>query len=153
MAETLPAKLLAAIKGRKFTTVARMFAPKADFQAWTPYGHWTAEDGATVGKILEVWFTPGNGNTVVWSTESATAKSATLEYEIAWKVPPDDSPRVLRDIWIMSTRDGRITAARVYSAGLHTEFPEVDLEKQRRQKGLGGVKVSNSPKVITARAS
>ena len=54
---------------------------------------------------------------------------------------------------MMSLKDGRITAVRVYSAGLHIEFPDVDLEKQRRQKGLAGVKISNSPKVITSKAS
>jgi hypothetical protein len=154
MPETVPGKVLSALKGRKYTTLGRLFAPKCDFQAWTPTGRWVAEDGATVAKIAEVWFSPGLGTcTVMWSTETSTAKAATLEYEIAWKAPPDDSPRVLRDTWIMGLKDGRITTVRVYSAGLHIEFPEVDLEKQRRQKGLSGVKISNSPKVITSKAS
>ena len=50
-------------------------------------------------------------------------------------------------------KDGKITSARIYSAGLHIDFPDVDLEKQRRQKGLAGPKMSNSPKVITSKAS
>lgn len=154
MAETVPGKILAAIKARKFTQVSKLFAPKADFQAWTPTGHWVAEDGGTVAKILEVWFTPSSANNaVMWSTENSTAKAATLEYEVGWKAPPDDSPRVLRDAWFITLKDGRITSARVYSAGPHIEFPEVDLEKWRRQKGLTGVKISNSPKVITSKAS
>ena len=152
--ETVPGKILAAIKGRKFTTLGKLCAPKVDFQAWTPSGRWVAEDPATVAKIVEVWFTPGAApTTVMWSTETSTAKSATLEYEVCWKAPPDESPRVLRDVWMLTLKDGKITAARVYSAGLHIEFPDVDLEKQRRQKGLTGVKISNSPKVITAKAS
>ena len=153
MPETVPGKVLAALKGRKFSALGKLFAPKCDFQAWTPSGRWVAEDGATVAKIAEVWFSPGAGTgTVMWSTEASSAKAATLEYEITWKAPPDDSPRVLRDAWMMSLKDGRITAVRVYSAGLHIEFPEVDLDKQRRQKGLAGVKMSNSPKVITSKA-
>ena len=153
MPESVPGKILSALKGRKFTALGRLFAPRMDFQAWTPAGHWAAEDAATIAKIVEVWFSPGIGNTVMWSTEVANAKSAVLEYEIHWKAPPDESTRILRDAWMLTLKDGKITAARVYSAGLHIEFPEVDLEKQRRQKGLGGVKVSNSPKVITSKAS
>lgn len=155
MPETVPGKVLAAIKGRKFTALSKLFTPKADFQAWTPSGRWVAEDAATITKILEVWFTPGAGpTTIMWSNEVASAKAATLEYEVCWKAPPDDSTRMLRDVWIMGlAKDGRIASARIYSAGLHIEFPEVDLEKQRRQKGLGGMKMSNSPKVITSKAS
>lgn len=154
MPDSVPGKILAAIKGRKFTALSKLFSTKADFQAWTPAGHWAAEDAATIAKIVEVWFSPGAGNcTVMWSTESANAKSAILEYEVHWKAPPDDSDRILRDAWMLTLKEGKITAARVYSAGLHIEFPEVDLEKQRRQKGLTGVKVSNSPKVITSKAS
>ncbi len=154
MPEAVPGKVLAAIKGRKFAALSKLFAPKADFQAWTPSGRWAADDAATIAKILEVWFTPGAGpTTVVWSNETASAKAATLEYEVCWKAPPDDSARMLRDVWILTLKDERITAARIYSAGLHIEFPDVDLEKQRRQKGLGGVKMSNSPKVITSKAS
>jgi hypothetical protein len=153
MPESVPGKILSALKGRKFTALGKLFAPKSDFQAWTPAGHWTAEDPATIAKIVEVWFSPGVGNSVMWSTEAASARSAVLEYEIHWKAPPDESTRILRDAWMLTLKDGKITSARVYSAGLHIEFPEVDLEKQRRQKGLGGVKVSNSPKVITSKAS
>lgn len=154
MPETVPGKILAAIKTRKFTSISKLFAPGVDFHAWTPTGHWTADDGATIAKILEVWFTPSSAaTTVMWSTETSTAKSATLEYEVGWKAPPDDSPRILRDAWFMTLKDGRITAVRVYSAGPHIEFPDVDLEKWRRQKGLTGVKISNSPKVITSKAS
>jgi ketosteroid isomerase-like protein len=152
--ESVPAKVLAAIKSRKFSTLGKLFAPKCDFQAWTPSGRWVAEDPSTVAKIVEVWFTPGAGSTTVtFSTENASAKAATLEYEVSWKIPTDDLPRVLRDVWIMNLKDGKITSARVYSAGLHIEFPDVDLEKQRRQKGLAGPKMSNSPKVITSKAS
>jgi len=153
-AESVPAKILATIKGRKFTALGKLCAQKVDFQAWTPTGRWVAEDPATVAKIVEVWFTPGLGNvSVMWSTETSAARAATLEYEVCWKAPPDDSPRILRDAWMLTLKDGKITAARVYSAGLHIEFPDVDLEKQRRQKGLGGVKISNSPKVITSSKS
>jgi hypothetical protein len=155
MPETVPGKILAAIKGRKFAALSKLFASGCDFQAWTPSGRWVAEDAATIAKIVEVWFTPGAGNTAVdWSNETATAKTATLEYEVSWKAPPDESPRILRDAWFMTlAKDGKIASARIYSAGLHIEFPDVDLEKQRRQKGIGGVKMSNSPKVITSKAS
>lgn len=152
--ESVPSKVLSAIKNRKFPTVGKLFTTKCDFQAWTPSGRWVAEDASTVGKILEVWFTPGAAPmTVSFSTETSTAKSATLEYEVSWKIPTDDLPRVLRDVWIMTLKDGKIASARVYSAGLHIDFPDVDLEKQRRQKGLAGPKISNSPKVITSKAS
>jgi hypothetical protein len=152
--DSIPSQLLAAIKGRKFTTLGRLFASPTDFQAWTPTGRWVAEDGATVAKIVEVWFTPGVGNSIVWSNETTAAKGlATLEYEVAWTAPPDDQPRVLRETWILQIKGDKIASARVYCAGLHTEFPEVDLEKQRRSKGLGAPKPPSSPKVITARAS
>ncbi len=153
--ETVPSKVLTAIKGRKFPALSKLFANKTDFQAWTPSGRWVAEDPATIAKILEVWFTPGAGpNTVTFSTETTSAKAATLEYEVSWKVPADDLPRVLRDVWMMNLgKDGKIASARIYSAGLHIDFPDVDLEKQRRQKGLAGPKMSNSPKVITSKAS
>ncbi|MEX2245057.1 MAG: nuclear transport factor 2 family protein [Dehalococcoidia bacterium] len=141
MPSTVPGQLLAAIKGRKFGSVARLFAPQVDFQAWTPAGRWVATDPATAGKIIEAWFSPGVGSSIVWSNEAAGARgAATLEYEITWKAPPDEQPRVLRQIHLLTVKNGRISAARVYCAGLHTEFPEVDLEKQRRQKGLGPVK-------------
>jgi hypothetical protein len=90
----------------------------------------------------------------MWSVEGGTSKAPTLEYEVGWKAPPDDSPRILRDAWFLVIgKDGKVSSARVYSAGPHIEFPEVDLEKWRRQKGLTGVKISNSPKVITSKAS
>lgn len=155
MPDTVPGKILAAIKGRKFAALSKMFSTNCDFQAWTPSGRWVASDAATIAKIAEVWFTPGAGNTTIdWSSETATAKTATLEYEVSWHVPPDESLRILRDAWFMTlAKDGKIAAVRIYSAGLHIEFPDVDLEKQRRQKGIGGVKMSNSPKVITSKAS
>lgn len=131
-----------------------MFAPGCDFQAWNPSGHWTAEDGATVAKIVEVWFSPGAASQIMWSNETATARAATLEYEVQWKTPPDESTRVLRQVWLLTLKADKITAARVYCAGLHTEFPPVDLDKQRRSKGLaGGLKPNPSPKVIAAKAS
>ncbi len=155
MPNTVPGLLLAAIRGRKFGNVAKLFATPVDFQAWTPAGHWVAADAATVAKIIEVWFSPGAGaSTVVYSNETAGARgAATLEYELAWKVQPDDQPRVLRQLFMLTVKGDKITSARIYCAGLHTEFPEVDLEKQRRSKGLAGPKLPNSPKAITARAS
>jgi hypothetical protein len=156
VATTVPAQLLKLIKERRFSAAARMFAPGVDFQAWTPVGHWIATDGATAARILEVWYTPGNDKsaTIVESHETANAKSAMLEFEILWKVEPDDQPRTLRQLYLLTlNKDGRITHARVYCAGLHTEFPEVDLEKQRRAKGIGGPKLSNAPKMVAVRAS
>ena len=69
MPKTVPAQLLAAIKARKWTSVARLFANPVDFQAWTPTGHWVAADGGTIAKIIEVWYTPGAGSTVAFSNE------------------------------------------------------------------------------------
>jgi len=153
MANSVPAQLLAAIKGRKFTSVARLFSSPVDFQAWTPTGHWVAEDGATAAKIIEVWFSPGIASAVTWSNETAAARgAASLEYEITWKAQPDDQPRVLRQIFLLTIKGEKISAARVYCPGLHTEFPEVDLEKQRRSKGLALAKPL-SPKAVPARAS
>jgi hypothetical protein len=155
-AATAPSQLLKAIKDRKFTSIARMFAPGVDFQAWTPSGHWIAGDGTTAARIIEVWYTPGNDKTavIVDSHETSTARSAVLEFEISWKVEPDDQQRALRQIYLLTmNKDGRISQARVYCAGLHTEFPEVDLEKQRRAKGIGGMKPSNAPKMVAVRAS
>jgi len=153
MPNTVPGTLLAAIKARKFGNVAKLFAPQVDFQAWTPSGHWIASDPSPAAKIIEVWYTPGNGSTVVFSNETSNARAATLECEIAWKTQPDDQARVLRQVYLLTLKGEKITAARVYCAGLHTEFPDVDLEKQRRAKGLGGAKPPNAPKAITAKAS
>jgi hypothetical protein len=154
MSSTVPGQLLAAIKARKFTAISKLFAPGVDFQAWTPAGHWIANDGPTIAKIIEVWYTPGAGSTVVDSNEVAGAKGATtLELEIAWKLPPEDQTRMLRQVYLLTIKGDRITHARVYCPGLHMEFPEVDLEKQRRSKGIGGPKPSNAPKMVAARAS
>jgi hypothetical protein len=154
---TVPGQLLAAIKARKTTSIARLYAPGVDFQAWNPTGRWVATDPSTVAKIIEAWFAPGAGSVVVDSIETSTARTATLEYEIAWKLPPDDQPRVLRQVHLMTIgKDGRITSARVYCAGLHTEFPEVDLEKQRRAKGLSAAPAAKSApaaRAVTAKAS
>ncbi|MBF6598987.1 MAG: hypothetical protein IVW36_00575 [Dehalococcoidia bacterium] len=138
MADTsVPSQLLAAIKGRKFTAVSRLFAPDVRFEAWTSAGHWLAGDPHTASRIIEVWFSPGSGSIVTWSNETAGARgAATLEFEITWKAPPDDQPRVLRQVYMLTVKGEKIIAARVYCPGLHTEFPDVDLEKQRRQKGL-----------------
>lgn len=136
MATTIPGQLLAAIKSRRFTAAAKLFAAPVDFEAWTPTGHWIAQDGPTVAKIIEVWFTPGTGSTITWSNETSSARAATLEYEITWKVQPDDQPRVVRQVCLMTLKGEKIVSARIYCAGLHTEFPEVDLEKQRRSRGL-----------------
>lgn len=153
---SVPAQLLKAIKDRKFTAAARLFASTPDFQAWTPAGRWVATDGATIAKMIEVWYTPGNDKTatVVESHETSNSKSATLEFEITWKVDPDDQPRTLRQVYLLGlNKEGKISQARVYCAGLHTEFPEVDLEKQRRSKGIGGARPSNAPKMVAVRAS
>lgn len=137
MANSAPGQLLAAIKSRKFSAVARLFASPVEFEAWTSTGHWVAQDGATAAKIIEVWFTPGTGSTITWSNETAGARgTATLEYEITWKTQPDDQPRVVRQAYLLTVKGEKIVSARVYCPGLHAEFPEVDLEKQRRSRGL-----------------
>jgi hypothetical protein len=156
-AATVPAQLLAHIKGRKFPSAGKLFASNVDFHAWTPTGHWIANDPSTVGKILEVWYSPGAGSSnVLYSNETAGAKgTATLEIEIELKVQPDDQTRVLRQFYILTIgKDDKISRAHVYCAGLHTEFPEVDLEKQRRAKGIGGLKPAPiSPRAVAAKAS
>jgi hypothetical protein len=153
MATTVPSQLLAAIKARKFTSIGKMCSGPVDFEAWTPTGHWVAQDGSTVAKIIEVWFTPGAGSTVAWSNESAGAKgAATLECEITWKTQPDDQVRVLRQAYVMTIKGDKITHARVYCLGLHTEFPEVDLEKQRRTRGLAPPKPGPGAKAPVAAA-
>lgn len=146
MANSIPGQLLAAIKARRFGAVAKLFHPNVDFQGWTPTGHWVAEDATTAAKIIEAWFSPGTQSTVVYSNEAPAGRgNALLEYEITWKVQPDDQPRVLRQVHLLTIKGDRITAARVYCAGLHTEFPEVDLEKQRRAKGLTSAKPASRP--------
>jgi hypothetical protein len=151
MATTVPGQLLAAIKSRKFTSIAKLFAPPVDFEAWTPSGHWVAQDGSTVAKIVEVWFTPGAGSSITWSNETSGARgAATLEYEISWKTQPDDQPRVVRQACLMTVKGEKIVSARVYCAGLHTEFPEVDLEKQRRSRGLAPPKPGPGAKPVVA---
>jgi hypothetical protein len=152
VASTVPSQLLAAIKARKFTSIARLFAPGVDFQAWTPIGKWTANDGSTVAKIIEVWYSPGTASQIIDRTETQGARgAATLEVEVAWKLPPEDQTRVLRQVYLMTVKGDKIVHARVYCAGLHTEFPEVDLEKQRRAKGIGGPKISTAPKMVAAK--
>ncbi len=138
MANTVPGQLLAAMKARKFTTVARLLAPDVHFEAWTSTGHWTADDPQTAARIIEVWFSPGAGSSIVWSNETNGARGfAILEHETTWTAPTDDQPRVLRQAYLMNVnKAGKISSIRVYCAGLHTEFPDVDLDKQRRQKGL-----------------
>ena len=159
-ATSVPGQLLSAIKARKFTQAARLFSSDCDFKAWTNVGYWAATEPSTVAKIFEVWFSPGAGSVVVDSHEVAAGKGLhILEFEIAWKTLPDEQPRVLREVYLLTikpdkvTKTDKITEARIYCAGLHTDFPEVDLEKQRRAKGLGGAKISNSPRVVAAKAS
>jgi hypothetical protein len=155
MPATVPGQLLAAIKARKFGTVARLFSPQVDFQGWTPAGHWVAEDATTAGRIIEVWYSPGTGSTVVSSSESTGARGAAiLELEIAWTAPPDEQPRILRQAYLLTVKNGKITRARVYCAGLHTEFPEVDIEKQRRTRGLAAAvpKPAAQPRAAAAAA-
>ena len=154
MANTAPSQLLAAIKSRRFTAVAKLFASPVDFEAWTPTGHWTAQDGLTAARIIEVWFTPGTGSTVTWSNETSGARgAATLEYEITWKTQPDDQPRVVRQAYQLTIKGEKIASARVYCAGLHTEFPEVDLEKQRRSRGLAPPKPLGNAKAAAAKSA
>jgi hypothetical protein len=154
MPSTVPGQLLAAIKSRKFSSAGRLFANPVDFQAWTPTGHWVAEDPTTVARVIEVWFSPGAGSQVVFSNETSGARgAATLELEIVWKTQPDDQQRVLRQVYLLTIKGDRIVSARVYCAGLHTEFPDVDLEKQRRSKGIIAAKPAAPAKAITAKAS
>lgn len=153
MPNTVPGQLLAALKARKFNAASKLFASPVDFEAWTPVGHWLAQDASTISKILEVWYTPGAGSTITFSSETSGARgAATLEYEIEWKTQPDDQVRVLRQVYLMTVKGEKIVSARIYCAGLHTEFPEVDLEKQRRSKGLTLAKPP-SPKAIISKAS
>jgi hypothetical protein len=157
---TVTAQFLNAIRSRKFNQIGKLCASDIDFQAWTPVGHWIATDPSTVAKIIEVWFTPGAGASVIAeSRETSAAKGFTiLELEIGWTLVPEDQPRILREVYLLTIKQDKaskadkITEARVYCAGLHTEFPEVDLEKQRRAKGLAGPKMSNSPRVVTPTA-
>jgi hypothetical protein len=154
MPSTVPGQLLAAIKSRKFSSAGRLFANPVDFQAWTPTGHWVAEDPTTVARVLEVWFSPGAGSQVVFANETSGARGAAmLELEIVWKTQPDDQQRVLRQVYLLNIKGDRIASARVYCAGLHTEFPDVDLEKQRRSKGIIAAKPAAPAKAITAKAS
>lgn len=153
MPSSVPGQLLAAIKARRFTSIGRMFANPVEFQAWTPTGHWVATDPTTVARIVEVWFSPGAGSHIVFSNETSGGRgAASLELEVAWKVPPDDQQRVLRQVYLLTVKGDRIVSARVYCAGLHTEFPEVDLEKQRRSKGIIAAKPA-APRAVAAKAS
>jgi hypothetical protein len=154
MPSTVPGQLLAAIKSRKFSSAGKLFANPVDFQAWTPTGHWVAEDPTTVARVIEVWYSPGAGSQVIYSNETSGARgAATLELEIAWKTQPDDQQRTLRQVYLLTVKGDRIVTARVYCAGLHTEFPDVDLEKQRRSKGIVAAKPAAPAKAITAKAS
>ncbi len=147
MASSVPSQLLNAIKGRKFTSVARLFAPNVEFQAWTNVGHWTADDGQTAAKIIEAWYAPGSGTShVTYSNETQGGRNLViLECELTWQAPPDEQPRILRQVYMLTLKNDRIVAARVYCPGLHSEFPEVDLEKQRRQKGLTATATKAAP--------
>lgn len=158
---SVPSQLLKAIKDRKFTSLGRLYASGVDFEAWTPAGHWVASDGATVAKIFEVWYTPGVNSTVTYSNETpGKGTSVILEYEISWKLQPEDQVRALRQAHLITlNKDGKISQARVYCSGLHMEFPEVDLEKQRRSKGLAAPKPGGpqsrqaAPAVVPAAAA
>lgn len=153
MANTAPGQLLAAIKSRKFTAVGKLFSAPVDFEAWTPSGHWVAQDATTAARIIEVWFTPGASSTITWSSESSGARgSATLELEITWKTQPDDQVRVVRQAYLLTVKGEKIVSARIYCAGLHTEFPEVDLEKQRRSRGLAPPKPLGAAKATLKHA-
>jgi hypothetical protein len=155
MANGFAGQVLNAIKGRKFGSIGRLCAPGVDFQAWTPTGRWIASDGATVAKIIEVWYSPGAGSSQILSSEEHTVgrNSALLELEVTWKAPPDEQPRILHQAYLITTKGEKITQMRVFCAGLHTEFPEVDLEKQRRAKGLAAAKPLNAAKAVAAKAS
>jgi hypothetical protein len=69
---TVTAQLLNAIRSRKFNQIGRLCASDIDFQAWTPVGHWVANDPSTVAKIIEVWFTPGAGASVIVESRETT---------------------------------------------------------------------------------
>ena len=154
MTGTVPAQLLAAIRARRFPSVARLLAPDVDFQAWTPTGHWVATDNATAARIIEVWFSPGGPLTLIFSNETAGARgAATLEYEMVWHLEPDDQPRVLRQFVLLTIKNDKIVSVRVYCPGLHTEFPEVDLEKQRRTKGITGPPKPAAPRAPPIKVS
>jgi len=154
MANSLAAQVLTAIKGRKFTSLGRLCAPGVDFAAWTPTGHWLASDGPTVAKIVEVWYSPGAGNQILHTNEATIGRNSfLLEIEVTWKVAPDDQPRILHQAYWITAKGDKITQMRVFCAGLHTEFPEVDLEKQRRAKGLSAAKPMAAAKAVAAKAS
>ncbi len=145
--DIVPTQLLASIKARRFSALARLFAADTDFQAWTPSGHWMAAEGRIAARIIEVWFTPGAHSTINFTNITSGGRGVSvLECEVAWGVPvqprakmtqtPPDEPRVLRQVYVLRVKGGKITEARVYCAGLHTTFPDVDLDKRRRERGL-----------------
>lgn len=153
---TIPGDILNAIRTRKFSQIAKLFDKSVDFQAWSPVGHWTAADGPTAAKIIEVWYSPGVPPAqILFSHESQTKTAATLECEVSWRLEAEEGTRVLRQVYLLTLKNDKIVAARVYCAGLHSEFPDVDLEKQRRAKGIGGAKPVPAPRAVapSARAS
>lgn len=148
-------QLLAHLKARRFSAIAKLMAPNVDFQGWTPAGHWSASDPKTAAQIIEVWLSSAAGCKVLNSEESSGAGgTATLECELAWhrqsnwgvpargrpanapSAPPaalDTDPLViLRQLYLLTVRNGLITRARVYSPGPRNEAPDVDLQRQLR---------------------
>jgi hypothetical protein len=165
-AQSVTAQLLTNIRARKFSAIARLFADDAEFEAWTPSGRWAASDPRTAARIIEVWFTPGTGTVVQHSYVARAGRGMVmLECEIGWRLPSasnaktgvviEGEPRVLRQVYLLAIKSGKITTARIYCAGLHTNFPDVDLEKQRRTKGLTpntvSVKTSSRAQIVLAR--
>jgi hypothetical protein len=168
MPNTVPGQLLAGLKSRRFSAIARLFAPDVDFQAWTPAGHWLAKDRATAAQIIEVWLTPGNACEVLHSEETSGAGgAATLECELAWHKPANwgvpmrgrpsngqpASPQValdtdplvvLRQLYLLTIKHDLITRARVYTPGPRAESPDVDLERQARASGLAAAAPATS---------
>lgn len=158
MPNPVPGQFLAHMKARRFGAIAKLCAPGVDFQAWTPVGHWVAHDGATVAQIVEVWLTPAGPVKVLHSEETVGPRgTATLEFELAWHrqanwgvpmrgrpsgpvpapVAQDTDPLVmLRLLCLLTTRDGRITRARIYGPGLRNDAPLVDLQRQFRAAGI-----------------
>lgn len=161
MSNRITGELLAHIKARRFDAIAKLFSPKVDFQAWTPAGHWVANDGVTAAQIMEVWFTPAGVCQVLFNEEtSGVGGVANLECELAWHRPApwgvpvrrptgfagsaagvgnDADPLVmLRQLYLLTTRNGLITRARIYCPGLRNDSPDVDLQRQFRAAGIRG---------------
>ena len=75
----------------------------------------------------------------------ADARPAIERQPAAPVVPLDSDPLVvLRQLYLLTIRDGLITRARVYCPGPRNEAPDVDLERQARASGLAGAAPARS---------